>query len=77
MNQLEVNELCVRYGAVLALDGVSLEIPTGGSVALLGANGAGKTTLLRAIGGLLAYHHGRIVHGTITFEGRYCVLSRY
>jgi branched-chain amino acid transport system ATP-binding protein len=70
MKQLEVNELCVRYGAVLALDGVSLEIPTGGSVALLGANGAGKTTMLRAVGGLLAYHHGRIVHGSITFEGQ-------
>jgi branched-chain amino acid transport system ATP-binding protein len=67
---LEVNELSVRYGAVLALRDVSLEIPPGGSVALLGANGAGKTSLLRAIGGLLAYHGGRIVAGDILFEGR-------
>jgi ABC-type branched-subunit amino acid transport system ATPase component len=60
----------VRYGAVLALEHVSLEIPTGGSVALLGANGAGKTTMLRAIGGLLAFHRGRVVGGSIKFEGR-------
>jgi ABC-type branched-subunit amino acid transport system ATPase component len=70
MKLLEVNGLSVRYGAVLALHEVSLQIPPGGSVALLGANGAGKTTLLRAIGGLLAYHGGRIVAGDILFEGR-------
>jgi branched-chain amino acid transport system ATP-binding protein len=70
MKQLEVDNLCVRYGAVLALQGVTLEIPRGGAVALLGANGAGKTTMLRALGGLLAYHGGRIVDGTITFDGR-------
>ena len=70
MKQLEVNELCVRYGAVFALHGVTIEIPRGGSVALLGANGAGKTTMLRAIGGLLAYHGGRVAEGSIHFEGR-------
>jgi branched-chain amino acid transport system ATP-binding protein len=70
MKQLEINDLCVRYGAVLAVQGVSLEIPTGGSVALLGANGAGKTTILRAIGGLLGYHGGRVVSGDIRFDGR-------
>jgi branched-chain amino acid transport system ATP-binding protein len=70
MKQLEVNGLCVRYGAVGALHEVTLEIPRGGSVALLGANGAGKTTLLRAIGGLLAYHGGRVVAGDIRFEQR-------
>ncbi len=70
MNLLEVKQLSVRYGAVLAFHDVSLQIPPGGSVALLGANGAGKTTLLRAIGGLLAYHGGRIVAGDILFEGR-------
>jgi ABC-type branched-subunit amino acid transport system ATPase component len=69
MKQLEVIDLSVRYGAVLALQEVSLEIPAGGSVALLGANGAGKTTMLRAIGGLLAYHGGRVVAGDIRFEG--------
>jgi branched-chain amino acid transport system ATP-binding protein len=70
MKQLEVNGLCVRYGAVLALADVTLEIPRGGSVALLGANGAGKTTMLRAVGGLLAYNGGRVVAGDIAFEGR-------
>jgi branched-chain amino acid transport system ATP-binding protein len=70
VNVLEVSELSVKYGAVLALQEVSLKIPRGGSVALLGANGAGKTTVLRAIGGLLAYHGGRIVSGDIRFEGR-------
>jgi branched-chain amino acid transport system ATP-binding protein len=70
MKQLEITDLCVRYGAVLAVAGVTLEIPSGGSVALLGANGAGKTTMLRAIGGLLGYHGGRVVAGDIRFEGR-------
>jgi branched-chain amino acid transport system ATP-binding protein len=70
MKQLEVNDLCVRYGAVFALHGVTLEIPHGGAVALLGANGAGKTSMLRAVGGLLAYHGGRVVQGSINFEGR-------
>jgi ABC-type branched-subunit amino acid transport system ATPase component len=67
---LEVSGLSVKYGAVLALQDVSLEIPPGGSVALLGANGAGKTTLLRAIAGLLDYHGGRVAGGSIRFEGR-------
>jgi branched-chain amino acid transport system ATP-binding protein len=70
MKQLEIIDLSVRYGAVLALQEVSLEIPAGGSIALLGANGAGKTTLLRAVGGLLAYQGGRVVAGDIRFEGR-------
>jgi ABC-type branched-subunit amino acid transport system ATPase component len=69
MKQLEVNGLSVRYGAVKALHEVSLQIPAGGSVALLGANGAGKTTMLRAIGGLLAYHGGRVAAGDIRCEG--------
>jgi ABC-type branched-subunit amino acid transport system ATPase component len=68
---LEVANVAVRYGgAVLALEQVSLEVPAGGAVALLGANGAGKTTLLRAIGGLLGYHRGAVVSGEIRFDGR-------
>jgi branched-chain amino acid transport system ATP-binding protein len=68
---LEVENVAVRYGgAVLALEQVSLDVPAGGAVALLGANGAGKTTLLRAIGGLLGYHRGALVRGDIRLEGR-------
>jgi branched-chain amino acid transport system ATP-binding protein len=71
MALLEVQEVTVRYGgAVLALQDVSLEVPAGETVALLGANGAGKTTLLRAVGGLLAYHGGEVVSGDIRFDGR-------
>jgi branched-chain amino acid transport system ATP-binding protein len=71
MGLLEVQEITVRYGgAVLALDGVSLDVGAGEAVALLGANGAGKTTLLRAVGGLLAYHGGAVVGGDIRFDGR-------
>jgi branched-chain amino acid transport system ATP-binding protein len=71
MALLEVQEVTVRYGgAVLALEHVSLDVPAGGAVALLGANGAGKTTLLRAVGGLLAYHGGAVVSGDIRFDGR-------
>jgi branched-chain amino acid transport system ATP-binding protein len=70
MKHLEVNGLSVRYGAVLALHEVSLELPAGGAVALLGANGAGKTTMLRTIGGLLGYHGGRVAGGDVRFEGR-------
>ncbi|MGH8893116.1 MAG: ATP-binding cassette domain-containing protein, partial [Actinomycetes bacterium] len=49
---LRVDGLDVRYGAaVTALTNVSLEVPQGGVVAVLGSNGAGKTTLLRAVSG--------------------------
>jgi ABC-type branched-subunit amino acid transport system ATPase component len=64
---LEVANVAVRYGgAVLALEQVSMDVPAGGAVALLGANGAGKTTLLRAIGD----HRGSIVAGDIRLDGR-------
>ena len=65
---LRVTEAAVFYGAIQALRGVSLEVPTGSIVAILGANGAGKTTALRAISGLLLYHNGRAT-GKIEFNG--------
>ncbi len=68
---LAVENLEVVYeDVILVLKGVSLEVPDGRIVALLGANGAGKTTVLRAISGLLDIHRGEITRGTITFDGR-------
>jgi branched-chain amino acid transport system ATP-binding protein len=59
----------VYQDVVLVLRGVSLAVPRGEIVALLGANGAGKTTLLRAITGLLSVHRGRITKGSIELDG--------
>jgi branched-chain amino acid transport system ATP-binding protein len=68
---LAVRNLEVVYSdVILVLRGVSLSIPRGGIVALLGANGAGKTTLLRALTGLLPIHRGRITKGDIRLDGR-------
>ncbi len=68
---LEVSNVEVVYGgAIQVLRGVSLAVPTGSVVAILGANGAGKTTLLRAISGLLLYQNGAITAGTVKFNGK-------
>jgi branched-chain amino acid transport system ATP-binding protein len=68
---LTVNNLEVVYEDVLlVLKGVSLLVPDGKIVALLGANGAGKTTTLRSITGLLRMHRGEITKGEITLDGR-------
>ncbi len=67
---LEVRNLEVVYDDVmLVLRGVSLKVPAGSVVALLGANGAGKTTLLRALSGLLDVHDGEITKGSVTVDG--------
>jgi branched-chain amino acid transport system ATP-binding protein len=54
---------------ILVLKGVSLSVPEGGIVALLGANGAGKTTTLKAISNLLHAERGEVTKGTIEFKG--------
>jgi branched-chain amino acid transport system ATP-binding protein len=67
---LLVNNIEVLYDRViLVLKGVSLAVPPGGIVALLGANGAGKTTTLKAISNLLRAERGEVAKGTIVFDG--------
>ncbi len=67
---LSVTNVEVVYERViLVLKGVSLDVPRGGIVALLGANGAGKTTTLRAVSNLLEAERGRVTKGAITFQG--------
>ncbi|MHA1165313.1 MAG: ABC transporter ATP-binding protein [Alphaproteobacteria bacterium] len=66
---LSVNNIEVIYDhVILVLKGVSLEVPQGGIVALLGANGAGKTTTLKAISNLLGAERGVVTKGSIDFE---------
>ena len=62
---LKIEDINVYYGAIHALKGISLEVPEGEIVTLIGANGAGKSTTLRTISGLLKPRTG-----TITFEGK-------
>jgi branched-chain amino acid transport system ATP-binding protein len=67
---LTVNNIEVVYShVILVLKGVSLDVPKGGIVALLGANGAGKTTTLKAISNLLHAERGEVTKGSILFEG--------
>jgi len=67
---LSVNNIEVIYNhVILVLKGVSLTVPRGGIVALLGANGAGKTTTLKAISNLLHAERGVVTKGNILFEG--------
>jgi branched-chain amino acid transport system ATP-binding protein len=61
---LSLRDLVVHYGVIRALSGISLEVPKGQIVALIGANGAGKSTTLRAISGLV-----RPTSGTVDFQG--------
>ena len=57
---LRVENLCVSYGGIQALRGISLEVPEGGIVTLIGANGAGKSSTLRAIAGLVRNKSGNV-----------------
>jgi len=61
---LEIKNLEVGYGAITALHGLSLSVPAGKIVTLIGANGAGKTTTLKAVSGLLRARAGEIVYDT-------------
>jgi branched-chain amino acid transport system ATP-binding protein len=67
---LTVNNIEVVYNhVILVLKGVSLSVPKGDIVALLGANGAGKTTTLKAISNLLESERGEVTKGSIVFDG--------
>jgi branched-chain amino acid transport system ATP-binding protein len=67
---LSVNNIEVIYDhVILVLRGVSLDVPHGGIVALLGANGAGKTTTLKAISNLLGAERGEVTKGSIEYRG--------
>lgn len=67
---LKLNNIEVMYHEViLVLKGVSIDVPHGGIVALLGANGAGKSTTLKSISGLLKHEDGEVTDGSIEFMG--------
>ena len=57
---LELSNLAVNYGSIIALHDVSLKVEKGAIVTLIGANGAGKSTTLRTVSGLLKARHGNI-----------------
>ena len=68
---LEVNNVEVVYSdVILVLRGLSLRVPKGRIVALLGANGAGKSTTLKAISGLLKTEEGEVTRGEVLFDGQ-------
>jgi branched-chain amino acid transport system ATP-binding protein len=67
---LDINNIEVIYNhVILVLRGVSLSVPKGGIVALLGANGAGKSTTLKSISNLLQAERGEVTKGSILFKG--------
>ncbi len=71
MTLLSVNNIEVIYDhVILVLKGVSLDVPEGRIVALLGANGAGKTTTLKAISNLLRAERGDVTKGSIEYQGK-------
>ncbi|MEW6472975.1 MAG: ABC transporter ATP-binding protein [Actinomycetota bacterium] len=66
MNNIEV----IYEDVILVLRGLSLNVPEGRIIALLGSNGAGKSTTLKAVAGLLPSEHGEVTQGNIVYEGR-------
>ena len=69
MKMLKVENLVVSYGGIEALKGISLEVPKGQIVTLIGANGAGKSTLLRSIVGLVKPKSGQIIYNGDNITG--------
>lgn len=73
---LRLDHVSVRFGSVPALDGVSLRVPPGAVLGLVGRNGAGKSTAIRVLAGLLAPHGGRAEVGGRTFDGERTAILR-
>ncbi|MBA7679692.1 High-affinity branched-chain amino acid transport ATP-binding protein LivF [subsurface metagenome] len=67
---LEVKNLTVRYGAVMALKEISFDVDEGEIVTMIGPNGAGKSTALKAVSGVLKATDGTIESGELLFEGK-------
>ena len=68
---LEINNIEVIYeDVILVLRGLSLSVPEGAIVALLGSNGAGKSTTLKAVAGLLPSEHGEVTQGNVVYQGK-------
>jgi len=67
---LKVSNVESYYGPIMAIRGVSLEVPRGSIVTVLGANGAGKTTTLKAISGVLYSERGQVTKGSIELDGQ-------
>ena len=70
MTALHIEGLQVCYGRTMAVNGISLDVPQGSAVCLIGANGAGKTTTLRAISGLTRARAGQVLYGGIDIARR-------
>ena len=69
MKMLKIRDLVVAYGGIEALKGISIDVPDGQIVTLIGANGAGKSTLLRAIIGLVKSQGGTVEYNGETLNG--------
>jgi branched-chain amino acid transport system ATP-binding protein len=68
---LEINNIEVIYeDVILVLRGLSLNVPEGQIIALLGSNGAGKSTTLKAVAGLLPSEHGEVTQGNVVYQGK-------
>lgn len=63
-NILEIKDLSVNFGGIKAVDGISMQVPEGKIITLIGANGAGKSTILRSVSGIV-----KPQHGDIAFDG--------
>ena len=66
---IETRNLTKKFGTHDAVSGISLDVPEGATVALIGANGAGKTTTLKAISNLLHGERGEVTKGSILLNG--------